>query len=182
MENGKIDKDVGLRIKSFRKEYLKLSQKEFAEAIGITQANVSQVESGLQKPSTDFWHALVAKYPIVNLNWLVSGVGQMIKSNVEIREQFFKEELYEQKYKGVKFYKEKDKIVLVELPYVENLEVSASFLDMFNDYPESFNTMFIPYIEGENYKDSVIIKVVGFSSGTTTYTNKCLIISNLSSI
>lgn len=87
MENGKIDKDVGLRIKSFRKEYLKLSQKEFAEAIGITQANVSQVESGLQKPSTDFWHALVAKYPIVNLNWLVSGVGQMIKSNVEIREQ-----------------------------------------------------------------------------------------------
>lgn len=63
------------RIKKIR-ESLNLSQKEFAQELGVISTAISKYERGEVKPASDFLDKLYRKFH-VNLNWLISGKGQM---------------------------------------------------------------------------------------------------------
>ena len=62
-------------LKKLRKE-LNLSAQKLADKIGSTQVSVSNYETGKYKPSYEFLEALY-KQLNVNLNWFVSGKGEM---------------------------------------------------------------------------------------------------------
>ncbi|MDQ1351686.1 MAG: hypothetical protein QG657_1991 [Acidobacteriota bacterium] len=65
----------GQRVKEIRKT-LRLSQKEFAESLGISGTFVSEVESGKYKPCYDFFYNMMEHFN-VNLHYLLSGQGEM---------------------------------------------------------------------------------------------------------
>jgi transcriptional regulator with XRE-family HTH domain len=73
--------EIGQRIKRVRTEINKLSQFEFSEHIGITQANLSMLENGKICPSCFLLIKLNLLYKI-NINWLITGQG-----NIMIEEQ-----------------------------------------------------------------------------------------------
>jgi transcriptional regulator with XRE-family HTH domain len=65
-------------LKKLRKE-LNLSAQKLADKIGSTQVSVSNYETGKYKPSYEFLEALY-KQLNVNLNWFVSGAGEMFNA------------------------------------------------------------------------------------------------------
>lgn len=65
-------------LKQLRTE-LNLSAQKLADKIGSTQVSVSNYETGKYKPSFEFMEAL-NKVLNVNLNWFVSGQGEMFNA------------------------------------------------------------------------------------------------------
>ncbi len=62
------------RIKELRTQ-LKLSQKKFGEAIGLTSTGICDIESGKTKTITEGNIMLICKTFAVNENWLRTGEG-----------------------------------------------------------------------------------------------------------
>ena len=67
------------RIKIIRKQ-LEMSQTEFANAIGITQTSLSQIEGEKNGISYDVYKAIVGQFNVDPL-WLMDGKGEMYISN-----------------------------------------------------------------------------------------------------
>ena len=57
-----------------------ITQAQFAETINVARASVSHILSGRNKPGFDFISSMVAKYPTLNVEWLITGKGKMYKS------------------------------------------------------------------------------------------------------
>ncbi|MDJ1473710.1 helix-turn-helix domain-containing protein [Xanthocytophaga flava] len=70
-------KDIGERIRLFRMDILNLSQREFAQRMGVAQGNLSSLEKGHQLPSCFFLWCLHATYQ-ANVHWLFTGVGEPV--------------------------------------------------------------------------------------------------------
>lgn len=75
---------ICLRIKEAR-ELTKEKQKIFANKIGIEQASLSSIENG-KTPSLDTVIKVALVYQ-VNLNWLLTGEGEMLKSAAQSTQQ-----------------------------------------------------------------------------------------------
>jgi transcriptional regulator with XRE-family HTH domain len=72
MEGREIDQ-IGERIKYIRK-FNNKTQIQFAEILGISQASLSEVESGKSKPMFDTLMTLGSVYHI-DMNWLLNNIG-----------------------------------------------------------------------------------------------------------
>lgn len=68
--------EIGQRIRKIRSEIVKVSQFEFSEQISMTQSNLSMLENGKIYPSCFLLIKINLNYNI-NINWLVTGVGNM---------------------------------------------------------------------------------------------------------
>ena len=66
-----------------------ISQSQFADAIKVVRASVSHVLSGRNKPGYDFITAIMAAYPLLNIEWLMLGKGKMYKSTPEMKTSRF---------------------------------------------------------------------------------------------
>ncbi len=66
------------RVKIIRKEYLHLNQGEFADAIGISRANVANIEVG-RITLTDRNMKIICDVFGVNLEWLQDGTGPIFR-------------------------------------------------------------------------------------------------------
>ena len=63
-----------------------INSNKLAENINVSRATISHIMSGRNKPSVDFLHKILNKYPDLNLNWLVTGNGSMkIDNNIKKR-------------------------------------------------------------------------------------------------
>lgn len=69
---------ISLRIKELRQQK-KLNQVQFSKHLGVSQASVSQYESGSRTPDSSFLAKVCETYQ-VNLNWLITGTGDMFNS------------------------------------------------------------------------------------------------------
>lgn len=67
---------IGERIKKVRK-YTKLTQKDFAESLGVTQATISGIEKDIANPSLTLVKLICLKYRI-DEDWLTNDVGDML--------------------------------------------------------------------------------------------------------
>lgn len=67
--------EIGKRIKELR-EYLGLSQREFAEILGIHPLSISRYESGKSNPAPSVLKLIEDKFS-VNPEWLLEGKGEM---------------------------------------------------------------------------------------------------------
>jgi transcriptional regulator with XRE-family HTH domain len=57
-----------------------LSPSKFADEIGIQRSSMSHIMSGRNLPSLDLVTKVMNKFPDINPEWLLMGIGQMIKS------------------------------------------------------------------------------------------------------
>ena len=74
--------------KRFQKwlDYNDINSNKLSENINVSRATISHIMSGRNKPSVDFLHKILNKYPDLNLNWLVTGNGSMkIDNNIKKR-------------------------------------------------------------------------------------------------
>jgi repressor LexA len=70
------------RIKEIRFDK-NLSQVKFAKALDVTSASISYYEAGKRQPDSAFLSKLCERYQ-VNLNWLLTGEGEMYQQLYEI--------------------------------------------------------------------------------------------------
>lgn len=57
-----------------------LTSSKFADTIGVQRSSISHILSGRNNPSLDFIQKIMASFPRINVDWLVSGNGEMYKT------------------------------------------------------------------------------------------------------
>ena len=68
------------RIINLRK-HKNLSQKDFADITEISRSTLSEVENRKNKPSSALIVGIAHAFGDVNIEWLLTGIGEMIKFN-----------------------------------------------------------------------------------------------------
>lgn len=76
--------NINERVKYLRKEYLGLSQKEFAEELGMKQTSVSTFEKSGATVTEPTIKTILLKHPMVNEEWIRTGKEPMILENTKI--------------------------------------------------------------------------------------------------
>lgn len=64
-------------------EYSGLTPSEFADEIDVQRSSISHVTSGRNKPSLEFIIKIKSRFPEILWDWLVTGEGQMLKSDLQ---------------------------------------------------------------------------------------------------
>ncbi|UHO40052.1 helix-turn-helix transcriptional regulator [Chryseobacterium capnotolerans] len=63
-------------------EYSRLTPSEFADEIDVQRSSISHITSGRNKPSLEFIIKIKSRFPELLWDWLVTGEGEMLKSEV----------------------------------------------------------------------------------------------------
>jgi transcriptional regulator with XRE-family HTH domain len=66
-----------------------LSPSQFADEIGVQRSGISHLISGRNKPSLEFIQRIVARYPDINLQWILNGTGTMMNNENDAQEMNF---------------------------------------------------------------------------------------------
>ena len=69
------------RLLKFSMEYLGLSQSAFEEACGIGHGTITSIK--VKGPSVDVLARISSTYPELDLNWLVTGRGEMLLTKTD---------------------------------------------------------------------------------------------------
>ncbi len=56
-----------------------ISQSQFADKINVARGSVSHIISGRNKPSYEFIQAMIEHFPMLNVEWLMTGRGKMYR-------------------------------------------------------------------------------------------------------
>ncbi|HAN77170.1 MAG TPA: XRE family transcriptional regulator, partial [Bacteroidales bacterium] len=56
-----------------------LTAAKFAEILGVQRSSISHILSGRNNPSLDFIVRMTEKFEYLNLEWLIFGIGEMVK-------------------------------------------------------------------------------------------------------
>lgn len=77
------DLSVNQRIKFLIDQYSMLTQRAFAERIGVSQSAISSLFSQREnRPGLDMLQKIAIAYPEVSLDWLMLGQGQMLRGAI----------------------------------------------------------------------------------------------------
>lgn len=76
-----MNQRLKILIAELRKRKKVYSQAEFAEIVGISRTQFSEIVTGKRKLSDKAIHKIVAAIPDINEDWLRSGDGEMLKSH-----------------------------------------------------------------------------------------------------
>jgi transcriptional regulator with XRE-family HTH domain len=79
----KGDEVIGMRLRTFRKEILGVPMKDVCEVVKISQTVIGKIERGDISADIKKLQRLNKTY-LVNLNWLISGIGSPQLSEEEI--------------------------------------------------------------------------------------------------
>ena len=63
--------------------YSQLSAASFADAIGISRSGLTHLLTGRNQPSLDVAQKILAKYPEISTEWLIMGMGEMMRPDAE---------------------------------------------------------------------------------------------------
>ncbi|WP_294303623.1 helix-turn-helix transcriptional regulator [uncultured Chryseobacterium sp.] len=63
-------------------EYSRLTPSEFADEIDVQRSSISHITSGRNKPSLEFIIKIKSRFPEILWDWLVTGEGEMLKSDL----------------------------------------------------------------------------------------------------
>jgi transcriptional regulator with XRE-family HTH domain len=70
--------DLVERLKKIIQE-LGLKNDEFAEKCGISKPQIYKYLNGTQEPGTKFYRNLSMSFPLIDIGWLITGTGGMIR-------------------------------------------------------------------------------------------------------
>lgn len=79
-------------------EYSHLTPSEFADEIDVQRSSISHITSGRNKPSLEFIIKIKSRFPELLWDWLVTGEGEMLKSQLP-ESEINKENTEEEKIK-----------------------------------------------------------------------------------
>ena len=65
-------------------EYVQMSPTAFADTIGINRSSLAHIFSGRNQPSLDVAKKILTSFPEISTEWLIMGVGLMIKDPAEV--------------------------------------------------------------------------------------------------
>lgn len=68
-------------------EYSGFTPSEFADEIDVQRSSISHVTSGRNKPSLEFIIKIKSRFPEILWDWLVTGDGEMLKSELPDKEE-----------------------------------------------------------------------------------------------
>jgi len=60
-----------------------ISASIFADKIGVQRSAISHILSGRNKPGFDLLQKIIAKFPTINTEWLITGLGDPYKQPVK---------------------------------------------------------------------------------------------------
>ena len=60
-------------------DYSQLSSSAFADTIGISRSGLTHLLTGRNQPSLDVARKILAKFPEVSTEWLIMGMGEMLR-------------------------------------------------------------------------------------------------------
>ncbi len=60
-----------------------ISASIFADRIGVQRSAISHILSGRNKPGFDLLQKIIAKFPTINTEWLITGLGDPYKQPVK---------------------------------------------------------------------------------------------------
>jgi transcriptional regulator with XRE-family HTH domain len=63
--------------------YSQLSAASFADTIGISRSGLTHLLTGRNQPSLDVAKKILAKYPEISTEWLIMGMGEMMRPEAE---------------------------------------------------------------------------------------------------
>ena len=78
-------------------EYAELTPAEFAEEIGVQRSSISHIISGRNKPSLDFITKIKTAFPKFEWDWLITGEGEMLISDIVPEPAQERSEVFEKK-------------------------------------------------------------------------------------
>jgi transcriptional regulator with XRE-family HTH domain len=88
---------------------------KFADEIGVQRSSISHILSGRNKPSYDFIIKILERYQGINVEWLMTGKGTMIKSSIPTSPASIKQaSLFDQPFKTENRVKIKQEKTLFE--------------------------------------------------------------------
>lgn len=61
-----------------------LNQKEFSEIVKIARSTLSEVENGKNRPSTDLIVGIANSFKDINIDWVLTGNGEMLKKPISV--------------------------------------------------------------------------------------------------
>lgn len=70
------------RLEILLKEY-NLTASRLSERIGVQRSGISHILAGRNKPSFDFLLKLAKEFPEININWLLTGKGEMLVDTID---------------------------------------------------------------------------------------------------
>jgi len=77
-------------------EYSGFTPSEFADEIDVQRSSISHITSGRNKPSLEFIIKIKSRFPEILWDWLVTGEGDMLKSELpEVTEDLEEEPKFE---------------------------------------------------------------------------------------
>jgi DNA-binding XRE family transcriptional regulator len=77
-------------------EYSNLTPSEFADEIDVQRSSISHITSGRNKPSLEFIIKIKSRFPEILWDWLVTGEGQMLKSDLPEAKEIIEEKIEEE--------------------------------------------------------------------------------------
>lgn len=80
-----MDQQINSRIKQIM-EYVQMSPANFSTIIGVNRSNLAHIFSGRNQPSFAMLEKILKAFPTIRSEWLITGIGQMIKSEAELLE------------------------------------------------------------------------------------------------
>ncbi|MCS6796705.1 MAG: helix-turn-helix domain-containing protein [Raineya sp.] len=114
-----------------------LQPSHFADEIGIQRSGLSHIIAGRNKPSVDFLQKLVQKFEDINVNWLLTGIGEPLLAEKTAKDQEILEanseistEIEEKKKEKVVPNKEKE----IERIVVFYADKTFETFNLFNPY------------------------------------------------
>jgi transcriptional regulator with XRE-family HTH domain len=147
-ETNEVLKAIGQRVKNIR-QHLNLRQNHFAQALDISNANLSEIEAGIAKPRFEFLYNISLKYN-VNLVYLLHGKGEMF-IDAKVEKEIIQEDGHSQ--------------LLRQLANIPNYKEFNEFLKYFNDSLMVRYAVMSYFITYKNQNEELIKKDIQLSKG-----------------
>jgi|WetSurMetagenome_2_1015567.scaffolds.fasta_scaffold270520_1 transcriptional regulator with XRE-family HTH domain len=147
-----------------------LTASRFADEIGVQRSSISHILSGRNQPSLDLIQKILKRFPDINSEWLLNGIGTMIKNSQP--DLFNSEEnAVEEKIKP------QESIFIQKMTHPENVEekTEKQFFTDENLSPEAAEKSINQNIPGdiqENLKENALKKVLEIEKIVIFYSNK----------
>lgn len=116
--NKVMDDNIKNRIIKFL-AYLEIGQGKFEKNCGISNGTVNNIKDGVSSPNIS---KIVKRYPELNLEWLITGNGTMLKSDDSANTDSFKDKYYEQVERSNELFKENRELRIQIEAYKEEIE------------------------------------------------------------
>jgi transcriptional regulator with XRE-family HTH domain len=73
-----------------------LTPAKFADEIGVQRSSISHILSDRNKPSYDFILKILNRFPEINAEWLIKGVGNMLKNTISSPKELKQTTIFDQ--------------------------------------------------------------------------------------